>query len=809
MVKFRKGVFFSTDALIALILIFLVLIVFYPIFAEIKPTSEVHYDVLNLLSSLKVGEIENSYAQALINSHVINNTNYSLLEQIGEFSLNDIATAKSFTQNVMSELDFGNENFGIWYNDALIYSHNTSSFEEAERVETARHIISGLKSGQDATGFAARAGLASNYSQRYYYFGGYAGDGNLSFKIDYEGVISSAEMEIAINKDFELFINGIDSGSYNKSTSEFTPSRYAIPATNFHTGSNEIKLIGNNLYIAGGFFKIGYKSDVEYEQPDKYHFPGVEGAVNVYDGFYVPGNLDGMKVNLHLNCSDIDVLLNIGNVTVFDRATLGEENITITDAELDSKLDYNFLSRKTVPIRLGLRESFGGENRAIDVFSAAELSGSMNQNVPAVGKKVLDLVQEGNEMFIYSILNISGSKLGLIGFSKDAEDATQQHDLSTDIVSLNNTVYSWKGGEGSCTCCGIDKAVEKLLVQSSPSRYRSIVLMSDGKANTACVSGDAKQDAINSACNAWENNGIQVHVIGFGPTTTIDEATLQAIAQCGNGTYIYASASKLTDAYIQMANLLSTFYVGQTVGVLGNIRMKLFPDSYIEFDYAKTAAPFGLYITSENSFSDAYSGSFNVPAGSQVLDMNVVSYSGPRWTDYVEVNGNKIYKLSDYGTNYIMLGDPYTYNSPVSLVTPGTNYVNLTTALNITSNFSGSVSNKIIYTLVRNVSVFSDIMVTANGCLWDVQFDGVVSSVAIPSSYTGTEKCVYNDTEQKISNPNDAYQIAVMGLLQQLDLNADGKVDVAFGAGDLNVFLDEVEGIPIPWSIEVEARLWY
>ncbi len=148
LVNRKRGVFFSTDALIALMLILLILVVFYPIFTEIKPVSEVHYDVLNLLSSLKVGEINNTYVKLLINNRVINDTNYSLLEQIGEFSINDVSTARAFTANVLSGMDFGNDNFGIWYDEDLIYSHNTSPMESAERVETARHIISGLSSGQ-------------------------------------------------------------------------------------------------------------------------------------------------------------------------------------------------------------------------------------------------------------------------------------------------------------------------------------------------------------------------------------------------------------------------------------------------------------------------------------------------------------------------------------------------------------------------------------------------------------------------------------------------------------------------------------
>src|SRR3989344_7917857 len=111
----KRGVFFSTDAVIALMIILVALVAFYPIVSENKINSRVNYDVLNTLSSLKINQMNNPYVIGLVSSGAINNTNNSVLEQIGEFYVTDEDTAKDFASNVMSGLDFGNENFGLWY----------------------------------------------------------------------------------------------------------------------------------------------------------------------------------------------------------------------------------------------------------------------------------------------------------------------------------------------------------------------------------------------------------------------------------------------------------------------------------------------------------------------------------------------------------------------------------------------------------------------------------------------------------------------------------------------------------------------
>lgn len=818
--KCKKGVFFSTDAVIALTLIFLVLLVFYPIVSVRQPSSEIHYDVLKMLSSIDAPGGEKS-----------------ALEYIGELYIDgDISEARSYIAGLLGGLNLGNENFGIWVvggggAETNIYSTENIDYADAERVEVAREMVFGLREGENATGYSALAALSGGARQDYFYFGGYVGDGNITKRVYYEeGTISYAEIEIAINNDFDLFVNGIPAGSYSKSVDEFTPVTYSISTADFHTGENWVEFKGDDLYIAGGFIKIVYGDGVKYEQADRYYFPGIEGIVNLYDGFYVPGDLQSMEVSLHLESERVSPFLSVGNVTVLERNTTGEETITISDGELRlAGLDYNGLSRKTFPIRMGLRNvSFEGETRDVDVFSVTDLSGSMKCSETGMfcyfsrytcenicGGNWLEPInnaKEANEIFIDIILNYTGNRVGLVGYSNNAPNSNY-HVLSNNDVSLKAEVNSWSADGSTCICCGVNRAVNALVSDSSSEKFRSLVVMSDGQANVRCGeqgTGSATQDAIKAACDAYSNYGIVVYTIGFGDD--VDHVTLTAMAECTNGSYTYTSVEGLEEEYRRIADEIVTLYVEQEVEVTGAVDMKLFPDSYIEFDYAKDAIPYGLILVLEKGFDDASSGSFDVPADvQQVLEAQVTSYSGPRWTNTLKLNGGDVYRLSDYGSVYTLLGDPFMVQMPASSVLTGGNTVELTTG-NLPGDYlEGSVSDKIIYKLLTGASAFSELSLRAEGCIWTIQFeDDSFLIVRIPSSYTGDDVCVYNESLQQVEDGEDAYQLAVLELLKALDLgDAEGKVDMRFNAQQLDVSVSNITGIPIPLEMEVQARVWY
>ena len=311
----ERGIFFSIDALIAISIILVVILIAFPILKTTKPETQIHYDIITSLSSIKIGELDSPYVKSLIQQGIINDTNKSLIEQIGEFYVRDITLAQNLAKEALKDVKT-NKNIGIWYGNKLIFSLNSSPIETAKNIETARQQISGIEEGQSVTGFSARAYLTNTLKKEYYYLGGYIGDGNITIRIDYNGTINSSEMELAINNDFKVYVNGFLAGAFTKPVNQFTPKTYILPTNNFKSGINLIELKGENLSIAGGFVKIEHKP-LNLTTSKPYYFPGIDGLINIYDSFYVPTNLSSMEIYLHFNTTtELKLFLNIGNTTL-------------------------------------------------------------------------------------------------------------------------------------------------------------------------------------------------------------------------------------------------------------------------------------------------------------------------------------------------------------------------------------------------------------------------------------------------------------------------------------------------------------
>src|SRR3989344_2306842 len=120
----KRGIYFTTDAFIALVIVFLVILVFFPDYETSQISTEVPGDLIETLSLLKVSEINNSYITLLINEGIINTKNKTLLEQIGELYVTNVSLARNLAQDILDEIIPLEKNIGIWYGNALIASVN-------------------------------------------------------------------------------------------------------------------------------------------------------------------------------------------------------------------------------------------------------------------------------------------------------------------------------------------------------------------------------------------------------------------------------------------------------------------------------------------------------------------------------------------------------------------------------------------------------------------------------------------------------------------------------------------------------------
>lgn len=852
--KNKRGYFFSLDALFALLIILGVVLFIKPSNDQISTQVNVQEDILTVLSTLKIGEIENSYAQTLISDGNITDLNKTVLEQIGEFYANNNDAGHILAQNIFDDLDLPN-NIGLYFDSDEMARTGSLDFSNATKVNTARQIISGVQGGNGSVGYAAKAFLGSKSKVNYFYFGGYIGDGNISVKIpgDVRGVGSRVEGVFSTN--FTLWINGVQAGT-TFAPPEGVPFRFNLDTYDnlIQPTNNEITFksaTDENLYIAGGYIKIVYNETVPSTQ--KKYFPGVDGIINLYDGFYIPGTLDEMEVSLHYNSSS-NLTLRIGSDLLYQDNSGGvDTTVTIPDSNLSSVLDYNALSNTTTPLRLGLTNVSFVVNVSVDAdtISVTDLSGSMGGSgggcVPlycgfdcgtctAPGCKICD-AKSANYAFIDAVLNKSGNRVGLVGYSTNAP-AYNAHDLSTDDASLKTMVNNWFPIGTTCICCGINRAINMLDAQSDENKSKSIVVMTDGIANVNCNSfgdedgdGDvdyddrlvaAAQNAIDAACDAHINHNITVYAIGFG--TDVDTDSIEQIGSCGGGGAFYGNVSQLVGIYQNISSqIIQASYYEQTIFGEG-IYSRLYPDSYLLLNYTKTTPPYGLIVTSETDiFNNSESqGSFTIPIDSIPYEVRAISYSGSRWTSRVDAYNNStgtwdaVYNLNDFGLNYTSLGDPYAVNIPLSKIVYGNNSVRVREGLGPSTSQAGSVYNKVIYSTIKNVSSFTPVVPVAEGCQWLIEEDGGASVVNVPSDYIGLNTCIYSSgnvsagwpPEGIIFNENDAIQYATKLLLDEMDVDGDGIIDTPFFSEDVILEQSVIEGIPFTWDTEVQARVW-
>ena len=858
--KTKKAIFFSIDALIALIIILMILIVAVPLIKESQTQTKIHSDTMQVLSNLKIGEIDNALIQTMITNGYIKNTNKSILEQIGEFYVTNKTLATEVANEILSYVET-EKNIGIWYANELIASKSTTPITEAKNIEVERQIISGLQTGNDTTGYAARAFLSSEIQTQYFYFGGYIGDGNISAKIEFTGNITDAKIEIATDKDFDIYINDIYSGHYENSTSDIIPVEYSLNSylPNFQSGSNIIKFTGDNLHIAGGYIKINYNGFTqEQENKTKTYLPGIEGIINIYDGIFMPSNFSEMEIYLHY-FSNQSFFINIGNTTVLNESSATETTKTLTNTEISALLNYNELKGKTAPFRIGLEEMTGviGEGGDADIVFLIDTTGSMYDEI----NSVVDIINE----FTYVLENSSiNYRLGLIQFEDypvspcgggsdishyihtfgGDQFTTDTQEFRDKVIYVRNNMgwgndfpeshlravnesltLEWRQGVRKFDILLTDAPPHATDCEKDPPWYCAACLgdsppwycryydldICDNPPNTdeTCNLGPKSATEVTQSL---VDKAITFYYINSDGGLCNNRIMADYMTEETEGKYYeYADASEVEDIIVDIAgSIINITYTAQTAIAQGNIISKLFPDSYIKFTHPKKDTTQGLIITSEKQFDDATGITFDIPEGSNILNAKAISYSGPKWTTLLNINGNYIYNLSRYGTTFIELGDPYALDIPTQFIQDNqANTLTLQTGLAPSNTTEpGSEYNKVIYQIQKNSSSYSSICPYISGCKWNIELeDGTNTTIRVPSNYTGITECFYTPTTQNYDT-NDALQEAVYKLLRILDLNQNYKIETKLSENNLQITPNEIEGIPFTWSTEVQIRIW-
>jgi len=336
----RKAFYFLLDSLLASMLLIGGLLALSSVVHKDSYTSDIDYmskDVLNVLSVLTIGDMNssnhnNSFVVSEIkngtNNGTITNMDYSILEQVGEYwAKNKTDNASQLLYSVLSDADLPS-NIQItamdkYRNDSntnILYSSNTSNISNDNGdIVASRMMISGIQKGAPLSGSTSTAyvrKIAGKKTSTYAYFGGFVGQGNITTLLELNGNITitdiTLEMDVATGSSFMILINNgkcnDSSGNslFNATTPSMIVDKWNITnCTSLLTsGTNNLSFLFSNIsraYIQGGYFKVTYITNQfqenSYNSTGIKYLPGINGVVNLFDSFYVPGELGILPIH--------------------------------------------------------------------------------------------------------------------------------------------------------------------------------------------------------------------------------------------------------------------------------------------------------------------------------------------------------------------------------------------------------------------------------------------------------------------------------------------------------------------------------
>lgn len=885
-----RGFLLSLDAIVAVSLMLLVA-VFLSGISFTYSSPEISYqrlyytgkDVLNVIS---VVEVQNLQEYETIQYHIStgdilsSDMDKSLLDVIGSlWASGNITEAQNITQDVIgSFLNHTNLGYEILIDNDSIYNNGVPVGRYYSKFS---NIISGFKIGEPVDGFVSRAFItkANKINSKFEYFGGFIGNGNITKILELPGFdnIEDVYMEFDSGSTFTLYINGNNSGNYEKnSVSNLTADKWTVDSShysNFVEGNNTIHINFTNTtdaFIGGGYIKVTYNTSEFNTKSNEteYWFPGVDGVINIFDSIYVPGTLYGMSITLHFSSAS-NLFLDIGNVTVFEG---NQSPAIIPNSSLAATLNFNEMSQRTVPIRIGhfsLNATNQTGNITDAILTTSRVDAMNTVDIPNGSSNIsrIDAAIYLDNLFVDTVLNFSGNKVGLVSYKSDVPASTGcngwKEPVTNDPVPLHCQIDNYDAKPGNrCPCCAIRAAITYLNPPFSNSlRKRVIVLMSDGSAEKttpdkcpADYTGDPAQDTINEACDAYQNHSIQVYTIGFG--VDADNELLSNVAACGDGkNFSSENLTGLQEIYDQIAQEISNeslIFEYQKI-TSSTINSSIHTDSNIHFDFDPLIQPleFGdLSLTFESprlsnstgndlnttdpngTMNGTKLGWYFIPNSTTVLDSKITSYSSQFWTDRVYVknesgNWTRAFWLADYSNNYLPLGDPYIIQYSPELIAPGNNSIRIGVATDPDNPIGGSPDSRVIYTLkISDITLegFSGVFPKGKGSTVTVYYDFNGDNIV-----DGSAVVIIGDGTDIFDPKNDSVDDAFMRLLDNLNfifdsnegtygngsagnpydgINQTNPIDLEI-TSEINFDSSSISGVPTLWGpSELEIRIW-
>lgn len=334
--------------------------------------------------------------------------------------------------------------------------------------------------------------------------------------------------------------------------------------------------------------------------------------------------------------------------------------------------------------------------------------------------------------------------------------------------------------------------------------------------DTSCL--PAMQDAYYAAQRLVDDFGATIYTIGFGPMTDCSRAmeTMEELSRIGSGTYQHSTDTeelRLIYQNISQEIMTQLEQVSQTVIIPAGVAPStLYGDSTITVRHQQPlddVRPNEIEITRQTEPFGTCTPEIALPEGVRFREAHILSYSGPHWTDLALVNGERAFNLSEFFVNYSRLGDPFVVGVPVHLLA-SSNTLMLSTGDSIDEPMGCSDANSLVYTVfVPSSTARTTVLERAEGCVWTIENEQGMQTVAIPSDYSGSNLCSYTQTSISYDT-QDSMQVAVFELLQSIDFDDNGVIFLSLEAEDLEIIVNQVSSVPYLWgpiTVSAEVRI--
>ncbi|MFH1750781.1 MAG: vWA domain-containing protein [Candidatus Micrarchaeota archaeon] len=625
----KRAIAFTIDAILAL----LIIIAMIPIFnllasrpASTQTASQyLHLEAADTIDVLSKTRIRDVRSEPVIDEMFTRvppaltdaDLNLTLLDVLGGLWASQNPQSLADAQNITGQL-FGSLlpadlkwSFSINGTDVI---YNSTVMNLTNIVSASRKAASGFARNKNSSGFVARAFLENIIGKEdsaYFFFGGFIGEGNVTAAISQVPVnstVSSIYLEANAESNFSMCLNNDFANCLfmNVSGGNFTVDNWTIYSNNSFLsafapgGMNNFTFIFTHTnitkhYFGGGFLKVTYTTSqlIPYiNNTVRYPFPGIDGLLNLYDSFYVPGNITSMNAFIRLYSYYNYTTLGLMGNTIFLNYTGTNltDDIIIDNANFTQLLSLDGitvldLSQATIPLRLltGANITGGKLNGTVDVVLITDTSGSMdwrmnldsisgNWLVPAGNcddtagfdsplTKRIEIAKCLDKDFVRAILGsnnsacvggtpILGNRVALIDFSSGIGGNTSLMGLA-NLSYMESEINSYAAVGSTCIACAINRAWEILNSQSTPTRQKYVVVMTDGVANYRATNTCFNANSI-GASNTDQFISHVVHDAGEGGVRTDGQLwayqtlpttqTLNGIAML-NSTFAFAVAN--------------------------------------------------------------------------------------------------------------------------------------------------------------------------------------------------------------------------------------------------------------------------